>query len=227
MMCLRMGNLLFGGAVVLGLSMPSLAYNCSSWPVGAPLQGGGTVQALPAGVTFTCVDNYVAPIHSVVTPTLHQLVLTKNYWNKRAPVLNVKFTDAVETTQAWKVALTVTTNLKAGILTKIIADAKITVAVNGELTGSKKKTYSEEQSTTVPSCKGAGLRFYADQYHADVDQLTASKYWEASNGVWVDENPNTNAGSSGDGDNGVTSEWVDLGPFSQSDDAQCDCYVAP
>lgn len=220
-----MKQLLLSIMTILAISCTAGAYDCSAWPEGAPLSGGGTIPPLGEH-TFTCTANWVGPIQSNVTTQAHQLVYTRDEWNKTNESVSWTETVTISTTHSWSVGASVRADLKAGILARVIADAKISVEVNGEYSGSKTKTRSVTLNTTIAPCRGKGRREYVDKYTANVSQETADYCWVRDDGLRARMNLQNHTGS-GSGDDGLTGEFIDLGPYSQSTDNCKACYKAP
>jgi len=143
--------------VIVPMRLHAQSCSCSEWPtfVCPPFENHSSHD-------WSCTENWSVPPCSGITITEAQLVWTKNEWNKTEDEVNWNLTDTAATTHSWGVNASVRADLKAGVLTKIIADAKIGVEVGGEYSGSKEKTRQVSISTTIQECRGKGRREYVD-----------------------------------------------------------------
>jgi len=120
--------------------------------------------------TWWCIQNYAFPIDSNVTPTLEQLVWQQTEWNYTAQGVQWQISDEVQTTHSWSVGACAEATLRNGMLTKVIADGKVSVEVEGEYSGAKTKTRTVSLSTTIPACRGKKREEYLDKYDCSASQ---------------------------------------------------------
>lgn len=194
-----------------------------NWPAGTP--NGGPDHSGHAGASYW--EDYVGEIYSTITPTLGVLVWSKNEWNRAAQEVNWNLTDTASTTHSWQVGAGADADLKPGLLSRVVVDAKISVNVNGQYSGSEMKERQVSISTTIPGCRGKRREERVDAYHAELEQWSADGYWYCStHGYGVAENLINNT-ATGDGDEGLTGIFQDLGPYTQSTNPCIDCYEAP
>ena len=203
------------------------AYDCDAWPDAAEIEDH-------SAHSWTCIEDWAGPPDSDVIIDEDSLVWTKDEWNQTEDLVNWNLTDSASTTHSWGVSASVRADLKAGLLTKVVADAKIGVEVGGEYSGSKLKTRQVQISTTIQACRGKGRREYVDGYNATVTQEYSDHRWYCAPcashptydyTVWT--NKVVDSDTAGHGDLGLTGVFTDLGPWSQSSNPCLHCYQAP
>ena len=203
--------------------------SCEGWPTGTVDPTGEPIED-HSSHNWSCEENWASAPDSDVTIEEHQLYYTKDVWNMTEDPVNWSHTDTSSTTHAWEVSGSVRADLKAGLLTKIVADAKIGVEVGGAYSGSKAKTRSVTIDTIVQACRGKGRRDYTDKYSATVSIDWGDRMWSCSDGhafYGIALNPHTDSSSTGNGDTNDVTCYIDLGPWSQSTNPCFHCYVDP
>ena len=171
-------------------------------------------------------QEHCSPIYSDIEEYLDLLIFTYSDTNQTETPEVITISDEVSRTHSWSVGGSVSAEIKAGMLTKVIADGKVGVEVNGEYSGSKEKKYTISRQITVPACRTRIRREYVDDYEADDFQITTtSGYWCCPvHGIESYNLPQFCTGN-GDGDTNLHGATEDGGPYSQSSNPCLDCYV--
>lgn len=179
-----------------------------------------------AGAYQTGAHN--GPIVSDISENLDLLVFSYGDTNQTDDSETITINNSVERTHSWSVGGEVSAQIKTGMLTRVVADAKVGVSVNGQYSGSGTKTYTISRNITVPGCSAKIRREYIDDYAAGAYQMTTtSGYWYCPvHNLESYSSPHVCNGN-GDGDNNLHGVTADGGPYSQSTNPCADCYQEP
>jgi hypothetical protein len=188
---------------------------------------------------YQVLQDHAMPIESSITPNLGVLVWTGGETNDTGSPYEWIITEKVITTHAWSIGLAVTANLRAGLLARVVADARIGVTVEGEYSGSKQKERDITVKPVVPACRTYKRREYVDMYSCTDSQVfydwavacqDSGTHPELDPGQYLisyypeHKHTCTGSGSGDDNKHGMTS---DMGPWTQSTRPDCPCYAAP
>jgi hypothetical protein len=171
-------------------------------------------------------ENYAGP-YMGPGPTVQEGVIVKiiNKHNHCEGSLSTSVQTEEGVQHSWNVGGSVSTEIKNGMLTKVVAEGKVKVEVNGAYSGTGTKKIKVTDSTTLASCSCKKLTI-------TMDRVTTERYRLVGHGFecaqcFPDEiviyQPVICSGA-GSGHEEESWFWEHLENYSQSTDPDKDCY---
>jgi hypothetical protein len=171
-----------------------------------------------------CIYDYEYSTNNEPNVLYRQLIYSRGVENCEGTPKSRTITDSCSTTHSWAVGVTGEFDGRPGLLARVVAEAHVRVAVNGQYSGGGQVVRSISYTGEVPACRKRMYKLFTDKYSVEQMLYHAERHWYCPTCEKEGEDYVSSIEGTGCGDDNDVDRFEDNGECTQNGNPCLDCY---